>query len=88
MNRLFEQKLENEGRILTISNDRQDDCLQVYWNGDTPEYSKVVAKNEEIFIHLASVRNYKNHRSSIAISPTEAKVLRDTLDYMIKKLDE
>jgi imidazoleglycerol phosphate dehydratase HisB len=86
---LINQKLDNEGRILTIKSDtRESDCLQVYWNGDTPEHSKEVANNQEIFLYATSIRGEKSHHSSISLSVIEAKCLRDTLDYMVRKLEE
>lgn len=86
---MIKQELENEGRILTIESDaREGDHLQIYWNGDTPEHSKVVAKDQEIFLYAKSIRGEKSHHSSISLSVVEAKCLRDTLDYMIQKLEE
>jgi hypothetical protein len=86
---LIKQELEKEGRILTIKSDtRENDCLEIYWNGDTPEHSKEIAKNEEIFLCASSIRGQISHHSSITLSVVEAKCLRDTLDYMIGKLEE
>jgi hypothetical protein len=84
------KQLENEGCVLTIDSgiSGYENQLKVYWNGDTPERSREVAENEEIFLYLTSNNKKRISNCSISLSKKEAFVIIETLQYMINKLDE
>lgn len=78
---MITQDLTAEGCILIIKDVKWKDELRVYWNADTPERSKEICPDNEIFMLIDG--HDRHSMQSISLSSNKARILRDTLDYMI-----